>query len=168
VFNTPYDKLVWDVGHQCYPHKIVTGRRDRIRTLRQKGGSAGSPSAASEYDPFGAAHSSTSISAALGFAMASDMGEATGDAIAVIGDGSISAGMAYEALNNAGDEGRRLFVILNDNEMSIAPPVGAMSRYLSGFIQGSPLPYAEGHRRRRRGASARAAARTAPNARGSW
>jgi 1-deoxy-D-xylulose-5-phosphate synthase len=121
------------------PHKIVTGRRDRIRTLRQKGGSAGSPSAVSDYDPFGAAHSSTSISAALGFAMASDMGEATGDAIAVIGDGSISAGMAYEALNNAGDLGRRLFVILNDNEMSIAPPVGAMSRYLSGLYQGSPL-----------------------------
>jgi 1-deoxy-D-xylulose-5-phosphate synthase len=127
-------------GHQCYPHKIVTGRRDRIRTLRQKGGLSGfTKRSESDYDPFGAAHSSTSISAALGFAMASDMGEATGDAIAVIGDGSISAGMAYEALNNAGDLGRRLFVILNDNEMSIAPPVGAMSRYLSGLYQGSPL-----------------------------
>ncbi len=140
VFNTPYDKLVWDVGHQCYPHKIVTGRRDRIRTLRQKGGLSGfTKRSESDYDPFGAAHSSTSISAALGFAMASDMGEATGDAIAVIGDGSISAGMAYEALNNAGDLGRRLFVILNDNEMSIAPPVGAMSRYLSGLYKGTPL-----------------------------
>ena len=140
VFNTPYDKLVWDVGHQCYPHKIVTGRRDRIRTLRQKGGLSGfTKRSESPYDPFGAAHSSTSISAALGFAMAREMGEATGDAIAVIGDGSISAGMAYEALNNAGDLGRRLFVILNDNEMSIAPPVGAMSRYLSGLYRGTPL-----------------------------
>jgi len=140
VFNTPYDKLVWDVGHQCYPHKIVTGRRDRIRTLRQKDGLSGfTKRAESEYDPFGAAHSSTSISAALGFAMAREMGQATGDAIAVIGDGSISAGMAYEALNNAGDLGRRLFVILNDNEMSIAPPVGAMSRYLSGINGNSPL-----------------------------
>jgi 1-deoxy-D-xylulose-5-phosphate synthase len=140
VFNTPYDKLVWDVGHQCYPHKIVTGRRDRIRTLRQKDGLSGfTKRAESDYDPFGAAHSSTSISAALGFATARDMGEATGDAIAVIGDGAISAGMAYEALNNAGDMGRRLFVILNDNEMSIAPPVGAMSRYLSGLGRGSPL-----------------------------
>jgi 1-deoxy-D-xylulose-5-phosphate synthase len=140
VFNTPYDKLVWDVGHQCYPHKIVTGRRGRIRTLRQKDGLSGfTKRAESEYDPFGAAHSSTSISAALGFAMAREMGQATGDAIAVIGDGSISAGMAYEALNNAGDLGRRLFVILNDNEMSIAPPVGAMSRYLSGINGNSPL-----------------------------
>ncbi|MEX3017330.1 1-deoxy-D-xylulose-5-phosphate synthase [Gymnodinialimonas hymeniacidonis] len=138
VFNTPYDKLVLDVGHQCYPHKILTGRRDRIRTLRQKNGLSGfTKRAESEYDPFGAAHSSTSISAALGFAMASDLGEATGDAIAVIGDGSISAGMAYEALNNAGDLGKRLFVILNDNEMSIAPPVGAMSRYLTDLQ--SPL-----------------------------
>ncbi|MEJ6389952.1 1-deoxy-D-xylulose-5-phosphate synthase [Gymnodinialimonas ulvae] len=138
VFNTPYDKLVWDVGHQCYPHKILTGRRDRIRTLRQKDGLSGfTKRSESEYDPFGAAHSSTSISAALGFAMASDLGEATGDAIAVIGDGSISAGMAYEALNNAGDLGKRLFVILNDNEMSIAPPVGAMSRYLTDLQ--SPL-----------------------------
>lgn len=140
VFNTPYDKLVWDVGHQCYPHKIVTGRRDRIRTLRQKDGLSGfTKRAESDYDPFGAAHSSTSISAALGFATARERGQATGDAIAVIGDGSISAGMAYEALNNAGDLGQRLFVILNDNEMSIAPPTGAMSRYLSGLSGASPL-----------------------------
>ena len=132
VFQTPHDKLVWDVGHQCYPHKILTGRRDRMLTLRQKDGLSGfTKRSESEFDPFGAAHSSTSISAALGFATARDLGEATGDAIAVIGDGSISAGMAYEALNNAGSEGRRLFVVLNDNEMSIAPPVGAMSRYLS-------------------------------------
>ncbi|PTX57967.1 1-deoxy-D-xylulose-5-phosphate synthase [Litoreibacter ponti] len=142
VFNTPHDKLVWDVGHQCYPHKILTGRRDRIRTLRQKDGLSGfTKRAESEFDPFGAAHSSTSISAALGFATARDLGMSTGDAIAVIGDGSISAGMAYEALNNAGHEGRRLFVILNDNEMSIAPPVGAMSKYLSGlYAEGSPFP----------------------------
>ena len=142
VFNTPRDKLVWDVGHQCYPHKILTGRRDRMTTLRQKDGISGfTKRAESEYDPFGAAHSSTSISAALGFATARDLGMATGDAIAVIGDGSISAGMAYEAMNNAGHEGRRLFVILNDNEMSIAPPVGAMSKYLSGlYSEGSPLP----------------------------
>ncbi|AHM03484.1 1-deoxy-D-xylulose 5-phosphate synthase [Roseibacterium elongatum DSM 19469] len=140
VFNTPYDKLIWDVGHQCYPHKIVTGRRDRIRTLRQKGGLSGfTKRSESDYDPFGAAHSSTSISAALGFTMARELGEATGDAVAVIGDGSISAGMAYEALNNAGDYGRRLFVILNDNEMSIAPPTGAMSRYLSNLATNSPL-----------------------------
>ncbi|NRA98918.1 MAG: 1-deoxy-D-xylulose-5-phosphate synthase [Rhodobacteraceae bacterium] len=134
VFNTPVDKLVWDVGHQCYPHKILTGRRDRIRTLRQEGGLSGfTKRAESEYDPFGAAHSSTSISAALGFTVGRDMGQPTGDAVAVIGDGSISAGMAYEAMNNAGHEGRRMFVILNDNEMSIAPPVGAMSSYLSGL-----------------------------------
>ena len=140
VFNTPYDKLVWDVGHQCYPHKIVTGRRDRIRTLRQKDGLSGfTKRSESDYDPFGAAHSSTSISAALGFAMAREMGQATGDAIAVIGDGSISAGMAYEALNNAGHIGRRLFVILNDNDMSIAPPTGAMSSYLANLSKNSPL-----------------------------
>ena len=140
VFNTPMDKLVWDVGHQCYPHKILTGRRDRIRTLRQKDGLSGfTKRAESEYDPFGAAHSSTSISAALGFAVGRDMGRSTGDAIAVIGDGAISAGMAYEALNNAGAEGRRLFVILNDNEMSIAPPVGAMSSYLSRMYASEPL-----------------------------
>ncbi|WP_420863953.1 1-deoxy-D-xylulose-5-phosphate synthase [Algirhabdus cladophorae] len=140
VFNAPIDKLVWDVGHQCYPHKILTGRRDRIRTLRQENGLSGfTKRSESNYDPFGAAHSSTSISAALGFAVGRDMGQPTGDAIAVIGDGSISAGMAYEALNNAGAEGRRLFVILNDNEMSIAPPVGAMSSYLSGLYANTPL-----------------------------
>jgi 1-deoxy-D-xylulose-5-phosphate synthase len=142
VFNTPFDKLIWDVGHQCYPHKVLTGRRDRIRTLRQEGGLSGfTKRSESEYDPFGAAHSSTSVSAALGFTVARDMGMPTGDAIAVIGDGAISAGMAYEALNNAGHEGRRLFVILNDNEMSIAPPVGAMSRYLSRLYAGS-APFA--------------------------
>jgi 1-deoxy-D-xylulose-5-phosphate synthase len=140
VFNTPHDKLIWDVGHQCYPHKILTGRRDRIRSLRQKDGLSGfTKRSESEFDPFGAAHSSTSISAALGFAVGRDMGRPTGDAIAVIGDGSISAGMAYEALNNAGSEGRRLFVILNDNEMSIAPPVGAMSSYLSKLYSNEPL-----------------------------
>src|SRR5210317_1138161 len=134
VFDTPRDKLIFDVGHQCYPHKILTGRRDRIRTLRQEGGLSGfTKRSESAFDPFGAAHSSTSISAALGFAMARELGEATGDAIAVIGDGSISAGMAYEALNNAGSENKRMFVILNDNEMSIAGPVGAMSSYLSGM-----------------------------------
>ena len=133
VFNTPFDKLVWDVGHQCYPHKILTGRRSEMKTLRQTGGLSGfTKRSESVYDPFGAAHSSTSISAALGFTMARELGQPTGDAIAVIGDGSISAGMAYEALNNAGHENKRLFVILNDNEMSIAPPVGAMSSYLSG------------------------------------
>ena len=139
VFDTPHDKLIWDVGHQCYPHKVLTGRRDRMPTLRQEGGISGfTKRSESEYDPFGAAHSSTSISAALGFTLGRDLGQNTGDAIAVIGDGSISAGMAYEALNNAGAEGRRMFVILNDNEMSIAPPVGAMSKYLSGLYS-SPL-----------------------------
>ena len=140
VFDTPRDKLIWDVGHQCYPHKILTGRRDRIRTLRQKGGLSGfTKRSESDFDPFGAAHSSTSISAALGFAVGRDMGQPTGDAIAVIGDGSISAGMAYEALINAGHENRRLFVILNDNEMSIAPPVGAMSSYLSSLYAQAPF-----------------------------
>ncbi|WP_293441837.1 1-deoxy-D-xylulose-5-phosphate synthase [Planktotalea sp.] len=139
VFDTPRDKLIWDVGHQCYPHKVLTGRRERMKTLRQEGGLSGfTKRAESEFDPFGAAHSSTSISAALGFTIARDMGLQTGDAVAIIGDGSISAGMAYEALNNAGAEGRRMFVILNDNEMSIAPPVGAMSKYLSG-LYASPL-----------------------------
>ncbi|MEJ6404590.1 1-deoxy-D-xylulose-5-phosphate synthase [Yoonia sp. 2307UL14-13] len=139
VFDTPRDKLIWDVSHQCYPHKVLTGRRDRIRTLRQEGGLSGfTKRSESDYDPFGAAHSSTSISAALGFTVGRDMGMATGDAIAVIGDGAISAGMAYEALNNAGAEGRRLFVILNDNEMSIAPPTGAMSKYLSS-LYASPM-----------------------------
>ncbi|MEO0830471.1 MAG: 1-deoxy-D-xylulose-5-phosphate synthase N-terminal domain-containing protein, partial [Pseudomonadota bacterium] len=140
VFNTPHDKLIWDVGHQCYPHKVLTGRRDRIRTLRQRDGLSGfTKRSESEYDPFGAAHSSTSISAALGFTVARDMGEPTGDAIAVIGDGSMSAGMAYEAMNNAGHLGKRLIVILNDNEMSIAPPVGAMSAYLSGLYANTPF-----------------------------
>ena len=140
VFNTPFDKLIWDVSHQCYPHKILTGRRDRMKTLRKKSGLSGfTKRTESEFDPFGAAHSSTSISAALGFTVAHDFGEQTGDSIAVIGDGSISAGMAYEALNNAGSEGRRMFVILNDNEMSIAPPVGAMSKYLSRLYSSSPL-----------------------------
>lgn len=144
VFDTPRDKLVWDVGHQCYPHKILTERRDRIRTLRMKDGLSGfTKRSESPYDPFGAAHSSTSISAALGFAVARDLGgqppEGSGDAIAVIGDGSMSAGMAYEAMNNAGHLGKRLFVILNDNEMSIAPPVGAMSSYLSRLYAQNPF-----------------------------
>lgn len=140
VFDAPQDKIIWDVGHQCYPHKILTGRRDRIRTLRQGGGLSGfTKRSESVYDPFGAAHSSTSISAALGFAAARDMGGDPGDAIAVIGDGSMSAGMAYEAMNNAGHLGKRLFVILNDNEMSIAPPVGAMSAYLSRIYAGDPF-----------------------------
>ena len=134
VFNAPADKLIFDVGHQCYPHKVLTGRRDRIRTLRQEGGLSGfTKRSESPFDPFGAAHSSTSISAALGFATGRDLGMPTGDAIAVIGDGAITAGMAYEAMNHAGDLGKRLFVILNDNDMSIAPPVGAMSKYLSGL-----------------------------------
>jgi 1-deoxy-D-xylulose-5-phosphate synthase len=132
VFNTPADKLIWDVGHQCYPHKILTGRRAAMRRLRMEGGPSGfTKRSESEFDPFGAAHSSTSISAALGFAVGRDMGQPTGDAVAVIGDGAIGAGMAYEAMNHAGHLGRRLFVILNDNDMSIAPPVGAMSRYLT-------------------------------------
>jgi len=140
VFDTPHDKLIWDVGHQCYPHKILTGRRDRIRTLRQGGGLSGfTKRSESEYDHFGAAHSSTSISSALGFAMGREFGRDTGDAIAVIGDGALSAGMAYEALNNAGALGRRLIVILNDNEMSIAPPVGAMSAYLSRLYANKPF-----------------------------
>ena len=140
VFNTPYDKLVWDVGHQCYPHKMVTGRRAQMKTLRQGGGLSGfTKRSESAYDPFGAAHSSTSISSAFGFSVARDLGEATGDGIAVIGDGAISGGMAYEALNNAGADGRRMFVILNDNEMSIAPPVGAMSSYMSGLYANTPF-----------------------------
>ena len=144
VFDTPKDKIIWDVGHQCYPHKILTERRDRIRTLRQKDGLSGfTKRSESPYDPFGAAHSSTSISAALGFAVARDLGgnvpEGLGDAIAVIGDGSMSAGMAYEAMNNAGHLGKRLIVILNDNEMSIAPPVGAMSAYLSRLYAEEPF-----------------------------
>ncbi|NUB45202.1 1-deoxy-D-xylulose-5-phosphate synthase [Fertoebacter nigrum] len=140
VFDTPRDKIIWDVGHQCYPHKILTGRRDRIRTLRMKDGLSGfTKRSESAFDPFGAAHSSTSISAALGFAAARDLGGDPGDAVAVIGDGSMSAGMAYEAMNNAGHLKKRLFVVLNDNEMSIAPPVGAMSAYLSRLYAGAPF-----------------------------
>ena len=170
VFDTPRDKLIWDVGHQCYPHKILTERRDRIRTLRMKDGLSGfTKRSESPYDPFGTAHSSTSISAALGFAVARDLGgttaSGTGDAIAVIGDGSMSAGMAYEAMNNVGHLGKRLIVILNDNDMSIAPPVGAMSSYLSrlyaqnpfhdlkaaakGAVSMLPEPFREGARRAR-------------------
>ncbi len=135
VFDTPDDRLVWDVGHQCYPHKILTGRRDRIRTLRQGGGLSGfTKRSESEYDPFGAAHSSTSISAALGFATANRLSNRPGKAIAVIGDGAMSAGMAYEAMNNAEAAGNRLVVILNDNDMSIAPPVGGLSAYLSRIV----------------------------------
>ena len=140
VFNTPVDKLIFDVGHQCYPHKILTGRRAEMRTLRQGGGLSGfTKRSESGYDPFGAAHSSTSISAALGFAVGRDMGQPTGDAIAVIGDGAITAGMAYEAMNAAGHLGKRLFVILNDNDMSIAPPVGALNTYLNGLSAAAPF-----------------------------
>ena len=135
VFNTPDDKLIWDVGHQAYPHKIVTGRRNRIRTLRQGGGLSGfTKRSESEYDPFGAAHSSTSISAALGFAIANKLSDRPGRAIAVIGDGALSAGMAYEAMNNAQAAGNRLIVILNDNDMSIASPVGGLSHYLARLV----------------------------------
>jgi len=135
VFETPFDRLIWDVGHQAYPHKILTGRRDRIRTLRQGGGLSGfTKRSESEYDPFGAAHSSTSISAGLGMAVARDLKGENRNVIAVIGDGSMSAGMAYEAMNNAGARHERLLVILNDNDMSIAPPVGAMSAYLSRLL----------------------------------
>ena len=137
VFDTPRDRLIWDVGHQTYPHKILTGRRDRIRTLRQEGGLSGfTKRDESEYDPFGAAHSSTSISAGLGMAVARDLAGGRNNVIAVIGDGSMSAGMAYEALNNAGALGSRLIVILNDNDMSIAPPSGAMSAYLGRLASG--------------------------------
>ena len=135
IFNTPADRLIWDVGHQCYPHKILTERRDRIRTLRQGGGLSGfTKRSESEYDPFGAAHSSTSISAGLGMAVARDLDGGSNSVIAVIGDGAMSAGMAFEALNNAGSMNSRLIVILNDNDMSIAPPVGAMSAYLSRLL----------------------------------
>jgi 1-deoxy-D-xylulose-5-phosphate synthase len=135
VFDTPRDRLIWDVGHQAYPHKILTGRRDRMRTLRQGGGLSGfTRRAESEYDPFGAAHSSTSLSAGLGMAVARDLKGARNEVIAVIGDGAMSAGMAYEAMNNAGWSKSRLIVILNDNDMSIAPPVGAMSAYLSRLL----------------------------------
>ncbi len=140
VFNTPEDRLVWDVGHQAYPHKIITGRRSRIRTLRQGGGLSGfTKRSESEYDPFGAAHSSTSISAALGFAVANQLSGGTGKGIAVIGDGAMSAGMAYEAMNNAKQAGNRLVVILNDNDMSIAPPVGGLSAYLAKLVSSRPF-----------------------------
>ena len=138
VFDTPRDRLIWDVGHQAYPHKILTGRKDRIRTLRQGGGLSGfTRRAESEYDPFGAAHSSTSISAGLGMAVARDLSGGHNNVIAVIGDGAMSAGMAYEAMNNAGHLHSRLIVILNDNDMSIAPPTGAMSAYLARLVSGN-------------------------------
>src|SRR3989338_3466453 len=137
VFNTPEDRIIWDVGHQAYPHKILTGRRDRIRTLRQGGGLSGfTKRAESEYDPFGAAHAATSISAALGFCAARDAKGEDNSVIAVIGDGSLGAGMAYEAMNAATDTTKRLIVILNDNDMSIAPPVGGMSAYLANLVSG--------------------------------
>ncbi len=140
VFDTPDDRLIWDVGHQAYPHKILTGRRDRIRTLRQGGGLSGfTRRSESEYDPFGAAHSSTSISAGLGMAIARDLKGDDRHVIAIIGDGAMSAGMAYEAMNNAGASKANLIVILNDNDMSIAPPVGAMSAYLSRLISSRPF-----------------------------
>ncbi|SDL68692.1 1-deoxy-D-xylulose-5-phosphate synthase [Paracoccus chinensis] len=140
VWDSPRDKIIWDVGHQCYPHKILTGRRDRIRTLRMEGGLSGfTKRSESPHDPFGAGHSSTSISAALGFAAARDLGGDPGDAIAVIGDGAMSGGMAFEAMNNAGHMGTRLFVILNDNEMSIAPPTGALSTYLTRLYTQGPF-----------------------------
>ncbi len=137
IFDTPHDRLIWDVGHQAYPHKIVTGRRDRIRTLRMGGGLSGfTKRSESEYDPFGAAHASTSISAGLGMAIARDLKREQRNVVCVIGDGAMSAGMAYEAMNNAGAAGSRLIVVLNDNDMSIAPPVGAMSAYFSRLISG--------------------------------
>lgn len=140
VFRTPADRVIWDVGHQAYPHKILTGRRDRIETLRQKGGLSGfTKRAESEFDPFGAGHSSTSISAGLGMAVASELSNQPRNVIAVIGDGSMSAGMAYEAMNNAGASNSRLIVILNDNDMSISQPVGAMSSYLSRLITSEPF-----------------------------
>ncbi len=139
VFDTPRDKLIWDVGHQCYPHKILTGRRDKIRTLRQGGGISGFTSRKeSEYDPFGAAHAATSISAGLGYSVGRDLAQRDNNVIAVIGDGSMTAGMAYEAMNNAGAMDSRLIVILNDNDMSIAPPVGALSAHLSQLLSSQP------------------------------
>ena len=137
VFDTPHDRIIWDVGHQAYPHKVLTGRRDRIRTLRQKDGLSGfTKRGESEYDPFGAGHSSTSISAGLGMAVGSEIKGERRNVVAVIGDGAISAGMAYEAMNNAGAMDARLIVILNDNDMSIAPPTGAMSAYLARLVSG--------------------------------
>ena len=140
VFNTPHDRLIWDVGHQAYPHKILTGRRSRMKTLRQGGGLSGfTKRSESEYDPFGTAHSSTSISAALGFAVANKIAGTPGKGIAIIGDGAMSAGMAYEAMNNAAAAGNRLVVILNDNDMSIAPPVGGLSAYLARLVSSRPF-----------------------------
>ena len=140
VFDAPRDKIVWDVGHQCYPHKILTGRREQMNSLRQKGGLSGfTKRSESPYDPFGAGHSSTSISAAVGFAMARELGAETDDAVAVIGDGALTGGMAFEALNHAGHLGKRVFVVLNDNEMSIAPPVGALSSYLTRLYAENPV-----------------------------
>ena len=137
VFDTPKDKLVWDVSHQCYPHKIITGRRDKIKTLRKGGGLSGfTKRTESEYDPFGAAHSSTSISSTLGMAVAKKLSNNKNNVIAVIGDGAMSAGMAYEAMNNAGALRSNLVVVLNDNDMSIARPVGAMSKYLAKLLSG--------------------------------
>src|SRR5881398_1052601 len=137
IFDTPRDRLIWDVGHQAYPHKILTGRRDRIRTIRQGGGLSGfTKRSESEYDPFGAAHSSTSISAGLGMAVARDFKGEKRNVIAVIGDGAMSAGMAYEAMNNAGSMDSRLIVVLNDNDMSIAPAVGAMSANFARLLSG--------------------------------
>src|ERR1700688_830750 len=137
LFDTPRDRVLWDVGHQAYPHKILTGRRDRIRTLRQGGGLSGfTKRAESEYDPFGAAHSSTSISAGLGMAVARDLGGKKHNIVSVIGDGAMCAGMAYEAMNNAGAMNSRLIVVLNDNDMSIAPPVGALAAYLAPRVSG--------------------------------
>src|ERR1043165_4348465 len=140
VFETPADRLIWDVGHQCYPHKILTGGRGRMSTIRQKDGLSGfTLRSESDYDPFGAGHSSTSISAGLGMAVASQLKGEKRNVIAVIGDGAMSAGMAYEAMNNAGSLRSKLIVILNDNDMSIAPPVGAMSAHLSRLLSGRPL-----------------------------
>ena len=137
IFNTPNDKLIWDVGHQCYPHKILTGRKDQIRTLRPGGGLSGFTNRLeSEYDPFGAAHSSTSISSTLGMSVAKKLSNDNNNVVAVIGDGAMSAGMAYEAMNNAGALKSKLIVILNDNDMSIARPVGAMSKYLARLLSG--------------------------------
>ena len=137
VFDTPNDKLIWDVGHQSYPHKIITGRKDKIRTIRQgKGLSGFTKRSESEYDPFGAAHSSTSISSALGIAVANKLSNKSNDVVAVIGDGAISAGMAYEAMNNAGISKTKMIVVLNDNDMSIAKPVGAMRAYLAKLLTG--------------------------------
>ena len=165
VFDTPRDRLIWDVGHQAYPHKILTGRRDRIRTLRQGGGLSGfTRRAESEYDPFGAAHSSTSISAGLGMAVARDLAGGDNNVVCVIGDGAMSAGMAYEAMNNAGARNERLIVILNDNDMSIAPPVGALSRLPRAHLVQRHLSAPARHRQAARQAAAQDAGSAAPRA----